>query len=136
MKWTVEVQRIGLDRRNFEDLLAGLGFSLIDGVQYPALWSPEMVQCNTAAEAFELAKKVRGAFAGPSQVDPEFTLGSVVDYTFSPARRHAFLEAQCCVSMAMVGTVTISVGTPTGLSAAELEAWQKNRVEQECQTKL
>jgi hypothetical protein len=136
MKWAVEVQRTALDRRNFEDLLAGLGFSLIDGVQYPALWSQEMDQCNTAAEAFELAKKVRSAFAGPAQVDPEFTLGSVVDYTSSPPSRHAFLEVQSCVSKATVGTVTISVGPPTGLSAAELEAWRKNRVEQEYQTKL
>jgi hypothetical protein len=136
MKWAVEVQRTALERRNFQDLLTGLGISLIDGVQYPALWSQEMDQCKTAAEAFEIAKKVRSAFTGSAQVDPEFTLGSVVDYASSPPRRHTFLEVQPGVIKMTAGTVTITVGPPVGLSAEELEAWRTNRAEQEYQTKL
>ena len=49
MKWAVEVQRTTLERRNLEDLLAGLGFSLIDGVQFPALTSKEIDQSPTVA---------------------------------------------------------------------------------------
>jgi hypothetical protein len=42
MKWAVEIQETSLERRNLEDLLNGLGFALIDGIQFPAFTSPEI----------------------------------------------------------------------------------------------
>jgi hypothetical protein len=79
MKWAVEIQKTNLERRNLEDLLNGLGFALIDGVQFPAFTSPEIDGCDTAAAVFEIAKQLRAAFTGPAQVDPTFALGSVID---------------------------------------------------------
>lgn len=91
MKWAIEIQATSLEERNLSDLLAGLGVSLIPGVEFPALTSQEINACDTPAEAFELAKKVRAAFKGPVGIDPEFTLGSVIDFGSIPPKRHAFL---------------------------------------------
>jgi hypothetical protein len=136
MKWAVEVQRTTLDRRNLEDLLVGLGFSLRDGVQFPVLASPELDQCNSAVEVFAIAKKVRDTFRGPAQIDPQFTLGSVEDYSSMPPRRHAFLEVQTAVQTITMCTATLTVGPPAGLSPEELEAWRRDREEQEYQSRL
>lgn len=136
MKWAVEVQHTALDRRNLEDLLGGLGFSLIDGVQFPAITSPEIDQCNSPAEVFAVGKKVRSAFHGPAQIDPQFTLGSVEDYSSTPPRRYAFLEAQPAVCTTKFGTATLTVGPPAGFSPQELETWHRDRAEQEYQSKL
>ncbi len=77
MKWAVEIQVTSLERRNLEDLLNGLGFALIEGIEFPAFTSPEIDEYDTAADVFEKAKQVRAAFAGPAQIDPSFALGSV-----------------------------------------------------------
>lgn len=136
MKWAVEVQCTTLDRRNLGDLLAGLGFSLVDGVQFPAFTSPELDQCNSAAEVFEVGKKVRDAFRGPAQIDPQFTLGSVEDYSSTPPRRHAFLGVQPAVHTMTMGAATLTVGPPAGLLPEELETWRRDREEQEYQSRL
>lgn len=128
-RWAVEVQRTSLDRRNLQDLLSGLGFVVLDGEQFPEIRSQQMDQCSSAAEVFELAKRARDAFAGPAQVDPAFALGAVVDYGAIPPRRSAFLEVQSCVMTTKVGTPTITVGPPAGLSQEELEAWRATQAE-------
>ena len=64
MKWAVEIQETSLERRNLEDLLNGLGFALIDGIQFPAFTSPEIDECDTAAAVFEIAQQIRAAFVG------------------------------------------------------------------------
>ncbi len=92
MKWAIEVQRTKLQRRNLSDLLNGIGYSLIDGIGYPAFTSPDLDICVTATEAFELAKRVRDVFTGPSQIDPDLIIGSVIDYSTNPPNRTAFLE--------------------------------------------
>jgi hypothetical protein len=134
--WGVEVQRTSLDRRNLHDLLLGLGFSLHDGEHFPELCSQDMHQCNTAADVFELAKRARAAFAGPAQVDPDFALGSVVDYRTSPPKRSTFLEVQSCVMTSKVGTPTVTVGPPAGLTPEKLEAWKKGQAELAYRAKL
>lgn len=136
MKWAVEVQHTTLERRNLADLLAGLGFALIDGAQFPAFTSEEIDQCSTAKEAFEIAKRLRTALTGLTQIDPEFALGSVIDYTHSPERRHAFLEVHSAVHRMSVCNVTLTINPPTSLSAEAIKIWEANRAEQEYQAQL
>ena len=131
MKWAIEIQKTSLEKRNLSDLLSGLGFELIEGIEYPALASPEIEACLTPADAFEKAKSVREAFKGPAQIDPEFVLGSVIDYSTTPPRRHAFLEVEPCVIKMTMGTPTITISPPKGLSATELEQWQAEHDERQ-----
>lgn len=135
MKWAVEIQNTSLERRNLADLLDGLGFKLIDGIQYPAFTSPEINTCDTAADVFKKAKELRAAFTGPARIDPEFVLGSVIDYSADPPRRHGFLEGKLVLGAARVHG-TLSVSSPKGLSADELEKWEKERAERKYQAKL
>jgi hypothetical protein len=81
MKWAVEIQKTGLEHRNLVDLLQGLGFDLVEGVDFEAMYSPSFDDLETAPEVWEQAKKVRDAFVGPTSIDSEFTLGSVIDYS-------------------------------------------------------
>lgn len=136
MRWAVEIQKTGLERRNLSDLLNGLGFNLVAGIAFPALASTEIDECASAAEAFEKAKAVRTAFRGPTQIDPEFSLGSVIDYSSSPPKRHAFLEIDSCVMKMSAGNITITTSPPKGLSLAELERWTADYEEKQYQAKL
>lgn len=135
-KWAVEIQKTSLDLRNLTDLLAGLGFRILDGVEYPALTSDEMDDCLTAVDAFEMSKRVRSTFNGPTQIDVDFQLGSVIDYSSDPPKRHAFLEVQTAVMKMTAGNATLTVGPPKGLKDSELEAWHKAQAEREYLAKL
>lgn len=136
MKWAIEIQKTRLDRRNLSDLLNGLGFTLVEGIQYPAFTSPEVGACTTATDAFEKAKAVRSAFKETAQIDPEFALGSVIDYSSNPPKCHAFIEVESCVHTMSAGNVTLSVSPPKGLSSVELERWTADYEEQQYQAKL
>ena len=136
MKWAIEIQKTGLEKRNLSDLLLGLGFELVEGIEFPALASPEIDACLTAADAFEKAKAVRAAFKGPAQIDPDFVLGSVIDYSTSPPRRHAFLEVESCVMTMTMGTPTITISPPKGLTPTELERWKADYKERQYQAEL
>jgi len=136
VRWAVEIQKTGLERRNLSDLLNGLGFKLVEGIEFPALASPEIDACATASDAFEKAKAVRAVFKEPTQIDPEFTLGSVIDYSSSPPKRHAFLEVDSSVMTMSAGNVTITVSPPKGLSLAELKRWTAEYEENQYQAKL
>jgi hypothetical protein len=113
-----------------------LGFKLVEGIEYPALASPQIDACVSAADAFEKAKAVRAAFKGPGQTDPEFVLGSVIDYSSNPPRRHVFLEPESCVMTVSAGTATLSISPPKGLSPADLERWTAEHEERQYQAKL
>jgi hypothetical protein len=113
-----------------------LGFKVVEGIDFPALASPGIDECATAAEAFEKAKAVRTAFKGPTPIDPEFSLGSVIDYSSSPPKRHAFLEIDSCVMKMSAGNVTITISPPKGLSPAELECWTADYEEKQYRAKL
>lgn len=136
MRWAIEIQKTGLEKRNLSDLLFGLGFELVEGIEYPALASPEIDACSTAADAFEKAKAVRAAFKGPAQIDPDFVLGSVIDYSTSPPRRHAFVEVESCVMKMTMGTPTITISPPKGLSSIELEQWKADYEKRKYKTEL
>lgn len=136
MRWAVEIQKTGLESRNLSDLLNGLGLRLVDGIEHPALASSEIDACATAADALEKAKAVRAAFNGPTQIDPEFVLGSVIDYSSNPPQRHAFLELDSCAMTMSVGNITVSISPPKELSPAELERWTLDYEESQYQAKL
>jgi hypothetical protein len=136
VRWAVEIQKTSLAKRNLADLLRGLGFELVEGVEYPALASPNIDACATAADAFETAKRVRSAFKGPAQIDSEFVLGSVIDFSTNPPRRQAFLEVDSCVMKMTMGTVTLTVSAPSGLSPTELERWNADYEERQYQAQL
>jgi hypothetical protein len=136
MKWAVEIQKTNLERRNLDDLLNGLRFTLVDGIQYPAFTSHEIDNCDTAPEVFERAKQLRAAFTGPAQIDPTFTLGPVIDYTSDPPKRHYFLEVESGVMKMSGGAVTLTISPSKDLSADELEKWKKEQAEKEYQAKL
>lgn len=136
MRWAVEIQHSTLERRNLSDLLAGLGFALFDRSPYPAFTSGEMDTCSTAGFAFELAKKVRTALAGPARIDPEFQLGPVLDFSSEPPKRHAFLEVKSAMIALSSMNATLTLGPPKGLTDRQLEEWENQRVEREYQDAL
>ncbi|WP_133091940.1 hypothetical protein [Thauera propionica] len=136
MKWAIEVIRTSLDGRNLADLLNGLGFDLIRGVEYPAFSSPGIDACATAADAFEMAKDVEAAFKGPARIDLEFTLGSVIDYGTTPPRRHAFAEGALRAMRITSGTATMTICPPKGLSPNELAKWHEDQNERQYQSLL
>lgn len=136
MRWAIEVQKTSLELRNLADLLKGLGFNLIQEKEYSALSSPAIDACASAADAFEIAKDVRAAFKGPAKIDPEFVLGSVIDYAITPPRRHAFLEGAPCVMKITCSTGAITISPPKGLSSDELAKWHEEHNERQYQAVL
>lgn len=136
MKWAVEIQKTSLETRNLRDLLSGLSFVSIDGIDYPAFTSLDFENCDTAAKVYEIAKQLRAAFIGPAQIDPSFMLGSVIDYSSIPPKRHYFLEAESAIFKTSFGTVTLSVMPPKDLSDDEFKKWEEEQAEKEYQARL
>lgn len=136
MKWAVEIQKTSLEQRNLAELLEGLGFTLINGIEFPAFTSPDFNSCDNADDVIEKARYLRAAFIGPAEIDSEFRLGAVIDYSANPPFRSSFLEVEPLMMKTSVGNVTVSVSPPAGLSADELERWEEMQVEQQYQNKL
>jgi len=112
------------------------GSPLVEGIEYPALASPTIDACATAADAFEIAKDVRAAFKGPAKIDPELVLGSVIDFSTIPPRRHTLLEVDSCVMKITMGTATVTISPPGGLSSDELGKWNAEYAERQYQAEL
>ena len=136
MKWAVEIQKSSLERRNLVDLLQGLGFELVEGVEFVAAYSPYFDGLKTASEVWDEGKKIRDAFTGPAAIDPEFVLGSVVEYSSDECRRHAFLEVEPIRMTMSVGPVTLTVSPPPNLSEEEQRSWEEKRAELDYQATL
>lgn len=136
MKWAVEIQKTSLERRNLADLIDGLGLVLIDGLQFPAITSPEFEVCDTAEDVFEKAKQLRESFTGANGIDLEFTLGAVIDYAFNPPKPNHFIELASLTTNISLGNITVIVSPPSGLSTDEIERWKEEQTEREYQTKL
>jgi hypothetical protein len=136
MRWAIEIQDTALELRNLDELLSGLGFSLINDIEFRAFTSPDFDACDTAAAVFEKAKGVRAAFTGPAQIDPRFSLGSVIDYSLKPPKRHTFIEVPTVALNVTVGSPTISVSPPAGLSDGQLQKWRAEDAERQYQEKL
>lgn len=136
MNWSVAIQSTGLEERNLGDILQALGYRMTNGPEGLVFSSDEMARCTTAADVFELAKKVRSVFLGSANIDDKFQLGNVVDYSSSPPKRHAFLEVACCTSNATCFFASISIGPPQGLNEEELAAWNREQEERKYQAQL
>lgn len=137
VKWAIEIQKTNLDQRNLIDLLNGLGYFLIDGIQYPAFTSAEINAYDSAINVFENAKHLRSALTGPAQIASTFVLGDVIDFSSDPPKRHAFMETESSVIRCCSGEASLTITSPSmGLSVEELEKWEKDYAEQEYQAKL
>lgn len=137
IKWAVEIQKTTLKQRILADLLNGLGFSILDGIEFPAFTSLLINSCSNDQQVFEIAKQLRSAFyCGTPQIDSQFTLGAVINYSANPPRRNHFLEGESVTCRSTVGTSTVTVTPPRGLSEKELEIWQAEKADSEYQTKL
>lgn len=135
MRWAVEIQGTSLERRNLSDLLSGLGYSIIDGVDHIAVTSPSLDAHSSTGEVWIEAKKIREAMKGPANIDPQFTLGAVINYATGEPIRHLFLEAESG-RFVVTGAATLTVAPPVGLSGEAHDAWKAARMESEYQVKL
>lgn len=136
MRWSVEIKQTSLTRRNLSDLLNGIGFALVDGIRCIELTSTAFDPCATAQEAFDIAKKVRRAFAGPSHIDPMFALGSVNDHSVNPPMSTTFVELTGIGVSMQLGNLTVSTPAPVGLDSVGVVQWALDREEQEYQALL
>ena len=136
MRWSVEIKQTNLTRRNLSDLLDGIKFTLIDGTRCFELTSPIFDVCTTAEAAYDVAKKIRHAFTGPSHVDPTFTLGSVIDHSVSPPMSSTFVELTGMEEAIQSGNLTVSAFAPSGLNSAEVAQWKLDSEEQKYQAAL
>ena len=136
MKWAVEIQKSSLEERNLKDLLAGMGFSVVNGKDKPAFSSPEIEGCACAQDVWAIAKRVRASFAGPAKIDEDFELGYVIDFEHETPKRHGFLEAETGIFVMSGMSANLTVHPPSNLSEEELEQWHKDREEKEYQRKL
>lgn len=136
MNWSVAIQSTGLEERNLGDILQALGYRMTNSPEGLVFSSDEMARCTAAADVFELAKKVRSVFLGSANIDEEFQLGNVVEYSCTPPRRHAFLEVASCVCHATGSSASITIGPPQSLNEEELAAWNREQEERNYQAQL
>ena len=136
MKWAIEIQKTGLEHRNLLDLLHGLGFQLVDGVKFEAMYSSYFDELKSANEVWAEAKKVRAAFTVPAAIDSEFVLGAVIEFSTNKPKHHVFIEPNPIHIKVTVGSPTLTVLPPSNLSSEELKEWEDRRAEQEYQSKL
>lgn len=135
MRWAVEIQNTSLNERNLGDLLNSIGFVLVQGARYPAFTSPEINECDTYLEAYEIGKQLRSTFMG-SQVDPIFSLAGVIDYSLDPPASHEFVTPDPVVAELTVCDPTVSILPPEDLSDTELQEWEFQNAEIEYQNEL
>jgi hypothetical protein len=136
MRWAIEIQKYGLERRNLVDLLDSIGFQLINGVDFEAMYSPNFDGLESAEKVWSEAKKVRNVFTGPAAIDPEFVLGSVIDYSTTERKRIAYLEVEDSQHKQKSNSATLIALPPPNLSPEEMKKWEDNRAEQEYQMQL
>ena len=137
MKWAFEVQRTGLGPRNLIDLVECLGYKPVEipGRQI-VLCSDSMEPYSTPGEVWEQAKRLRELMVGVAEIDKEFAIGPVLDMSSDPPKAHHFAEVEPLVVKVTMGTPTLTVLPPAGLSEEELAEWTKRKAEQEYQSKL
>lgn len=137
MKWAFEVQRTGLGPRNLIDLVECLGYKPVEipGRQI-VLCSDSMESYSTPGEVWEQAKRLRDLMVGVAEIDKEFAIGPVLDMSSDPPKAHHFAEVEPLVVKVTMGTPTLTVLPPAGLSEEELAEWSERKAEQEYQSKL
>lgn len=136
MKWAVEIQKTSLERRNLTDLLATLGFTVVDGIDFFAIASSLFEVLDTKEEVWAEAKRLREAMTGPSNIDSDFTLGAIIDYSTDIPKRHHFLEVHDSILAFSSFSATITVSPSIELSEEKLKEWYEAQAEQEYQATL
>ena len=119
------------------DLLARLDFEVVSGIGSDLTFtSPLFKQMDTTEQVWAAAKKLREAMVGPAEIDPDFSLGAVIDYSTSEPKRRHFLDAKPLQIKISAGTVTLTVTPPQGLSEKQVAAWEAEYAEQEYKARL
>lgn len=137
MKWAFQIERTSLDRRNLIDLLNTIGYELVDLKDSEFVFCSEYLDtCENSGEVWEDAKRVRELISKITEIDPELSLGPVIDFTSGTPKRHHYLEAEPITIEIKMGTPTLTVSPPSGLSPEQLLEWKKRKDEQEYQNKL
>jgi hypothetical protein len=135
MRWAVEIQKTSLERRNLEDLLKEIDFEIVDDIGFDLAFTAPLFDQMDSIEVWSMAKKLREAMIGPAEIDPDFTLGAVIDYSASEPKRHHFLESKIRAKSS-TGPVMLTVSPPKELSEEQVVAWQAAHAEHEYQTRL
>lgn len=137
MRWAFEVERTGLEPRNLSDLVESLGYKAVEVPgHYIVLCSDSMKIYSTPGEVWAQAKGLRELMVSVTEIDKEFAIGPVLDMSSEPPKRHIFLEVDPIVVKVTMGTPTLTILPPAGLSEEQLAEWTKRRSEQEYQSKL
>lgn len=136
MRWAIEIQKTSLDDRMLSNILKELKLNLIQGRNFSKAFSgPEIDTCETSQDAIEVARKVRSALK-IAEIDPEFSLGAVIDFSVDPPTSHHFLEVDSLIINVSFMPVTLTVSPPDGLSDEKKEEWIKNQEVQQFQVEL
>lgn len=137
MKWAFQVERTTLSRRNLFDLLERLGYEPAD---VPGddivLWSTSLETCKSASEVWEEAKRLRDLISRVTEIDPDFTLGPVLDLSSGVPKRQHFLEVESGIIMTDASNLTLTVSPSEEMSSEQIAEWKKRKSEQEYQVRL
>lgn len=136
MKWALEIQKTSLERRNLTDLLEELEFEVVDGIEYIAFTSPSFEALELKEEVWIEAKKLRDIIIGPTNIDPDFTLGAIIEYSEGESKRYHFLEVHDSVNASSICSATISYKPSPELSEKERKEFIEALAEQEYRAKL
>jgi hypothetical protein len=137
MRWAFEIERTGLEPRNLIDLVQSLGYKPVEVPgRHIVLWSDSIQACATAGEVWEQAKRLRELMVSVAEIDQEFAIGAVLDMSSEPPKANIFLEVESLTMTMTMGSPTLTVLPPAGLSEEQLAEWTNRRAEQEYQSKL
>jgi len=137
MKWAFQIERTTLDRRNLLDLLTGIGFQLADIPGTDLVFSSATLEtCVNANEVWEEAKRIRDLVSEVTEIDPELTLGPVIDLSSGEPKRYQFLEVKSGIIITAGLNAILTVSPPDNLSAEQLIEYNRRRAEQEYKAKL
>lgn len=137
MRWAFEVERTALEPRNLIDLVESLGYKPVEVPgHHIVLWSDSTQSCSTAGEVWEQAKRLRELVVSVAEIDKEFAIGAVLDISSTPPKRHFFLEVEPLAIKMTMGSPTLTLRPPAGLSQEQLAEWAQLRAEEKYQAKL
>ena len=137
MKWPFQIERTTLDQRNLLDLLDRIGYQQADVPGLDLVFCSKTLEaCVTAGEVWEEAKRIRDLISEVTEIDPEFTLGPVIDLSSGEPKRHHFLEVKSGIIVTTGVDAILTVSPPDNLSAEQLIEYNRRRTEQEYKAKL
>ena len=117
MRWAVKIVKTSLDKRSLQDLLGGLGFTLINDGEALFFSSSKFDNSVSSEDVFKIAKELRNAF---TKIDEDFTIGNVLDYSYNPPRCHYLLEVEAGSHKLTSGNVVLLISPPDNLKGQML----------------